>query len=100
MSDTPGSLVDKLITVDMKLYNNQELLYAIRRMDYAEFLTRFQGDWKELFEWLRKMSDLNTQRNSLIDEIDETIATAIETGDTSRLLQRKHKTAPDSRNDG
>jgi len=97
MSDTPGSLVDKLITVDQKLWHNQELLYTIRRMTYEEFLERFSSDGqRELYDWLRKMSDLNTQRNQLIDEFDQTLASAIETGDVSRIVQRKHKTAPDA----
>jgi hypothetical protein len=89
MSDTPGSLVDKLITVDQKLWHNQELLYTIRRMTYEEFLERFSSDGqRELYDWLRKMSDLNTQRNQLIDEFDQTLASAIETGDVSRIVQR------------
>ena len=30
MADTLGSLIDKMITVDLKMWNNQELLYKIR----------------------------------------------------------------------
>ena len=30
MADTLGSLVDKLCTVDLKMWNNQEFLYKIR----------------------------------------------------------------------
>ena len=37
MSDTLGSLVDKLTTVDLKMWNNQELLYEIRRMSFDEY---------------------------------------------------------------
>ena len=30
--DTLGGIIDKLFTVDMKMWNNQEILYKIRRM--------------------------------------------------------------------
>jgi hypothetical protein len=37
MADTLGSLIDKMITVDMKMWHNQELLYKIRRMTFEEY---------------------------------------------------------------
>ena len=37
MSDTVGSLIDKLFTVDSKMWNNQEILYEIRRNDFEWF---------------------------------------------------------------
>ena len=37
MADTLGGLIDKLITIDMKLWNNQEFLYEVRRMSFEDF---------------------------------------------------------------
>ena len=36
MADTLGNVIDKLVTVDMKMWDNQELLYEIRRMDFVK----------------------------------------------------------------
>jgi len=101
MADTLGSLIDKLFTIDMKMWTNQEFLYEIRRMDFEEFDNSFMqtGEEKlELFETLKKCCDLNVQRNQLIDEIDEKIIEIIKEGITGKVLdngkhiQRKHKT--------
>ena len=32
MADTVGGLIDKLITIDMKMWTNQEFLYKIRKI--------------------------------------------------------------------
>lgn len=37
MADTLGGLIDKLITIDMKMWNNQELLYKIRKMSFEDY---------------------------------------------------------------
>ena len=74
MSDTLGGLVDKLGIVNLKMWNNQELLYDLRRMSFDEFMLKYfndQNQAKELFECLKKCCDLNVQRNDLIDELDE-----------------------------
>ena len=101
MADTLGGLVDKLITVDMKMWNNQELLYEIRRMTFAEYKQKYFSDEQGallLWEGLKKACDLNVQRNQLIDEIDEKItemvvsATSGEDMDSGKFIQRKHKT--------
>ncbi len=101
MADTLGGLVDKLITVDMKMWNNQELLYEIRRMTFEEYKQKYFSDEagaELLWDGLKKACDLNVQRNQLIDEIDEKIAemvssaTAGEDLDSGKYIQRKHKT--------
>ena len=68
MSDTLGSLIDKLCTVDLKMWNNQELLYNIRRMDLGEFIMKYYDlvNLRELYKILTKACDLNVQRNQLI----------------------------------
>lgn len=85
--ETPGSIIDKLITVDLKMWNNQEVLYEIRRMSYEEFCKRFnlpvgltcerKNSSFELYSILKKACDLNVQRNDLINELDEKVIDAI-----------------------
>ncbi len=101
MSDTLGGLVDKLITVDLKMWNNQELLYQIRRMTFDQFKDTYFKDeegLKTLWESLKKACDLNVQRNQLIDEVDQKIIEMLsallnnEELDSGKFIQRKHKT--------
>lgn len=101
MADTLGTLVDKLTTVDLKMWNNQELLYEIRRMDFDEYKKKYfntEDGANLLWETLKKACDLNVQRNQLINEIDEKIIDIInaklsgEDLDNGKFLQRSHKT--------
>ena len=101
MADTLGSIIDKLCTADLKMWNNQEILYKIRRMTFDEFKEEY---WEKeqgaslLWECLKKCCDLNVQRNQLIDEIDEKIVEMFKTLqeggdlDDGKFIQRKHKT--------
>jgi len=100
VADTLGGLIDKLFTADMKMWNNQELLYDIRRMTLNEFKEKFQSDEgiESLWKCLEKVCDLNVQRNQFIDEIDEMIVSIIRDAlsgkelDGGKYIQRKHKT--------
>jgi hypothetical protein len=101
MSDTLGNVVDKLITVDMKMWDNQELLYEIRRMSFDEYKLKYFEDEngaKLLWDILKKTCDLNVQRNQLINEVDFKIIEMIdaklngENLDNGKFLQRSHKT--------
>ena len=100
MSDTVGSIIDKLITIDMKMWNNQEFLYKIRRMTFEEYKEEFflkEEGALILWEKLKKSCDLNVQRNNLIDEIDEKIIEIVKTNSNNieieeKFLQKKHKT--------
>ena len=102
MADTVGSLIDKLFTADMKMWNNQEILYEIRRMTFEEFKAKYyeSGDegLQNLWKCLKLVCDLNVQRSQLIDEVDEKIieivgdAVAGEDLDNGKHIQRKHKT--------
>lgn len=101
MADTLGGLVDKLITVDMKMWNNQELLYKIRKMSFEEYKSEYflnEEGANNLWECLKKACDLNVQRNQLIDEIDEKIISLVDESkngidlDNGKNIQRKHKT--------
>ena len=101
MADTLGTLVDKLTTVDLKMWNNQELLYEIRRMSFDEYKKKYfenEDGANLLWETLKKACDLNVQRNQLINEIDEKIIDIVNTRlcgedlDNGKFLQRSHKT--------
>ncbi len=43
MADTLGTLVDKLTTVDLKMWNNQELLYEIRSIIQRSYRQTSRG---------------------------------------------------------
>jgi hypothetical protein len=101
MADTLGGLIDKLFTIDSKMWNNQELLYEIRRMSFEEYKEKYflnEEGANNLWQCLKKACDLNVQRNQLIDEIDEKVIEMIEAAsngkelDAGKFLQRKHKT--------
>ncbi len=92
--ETVGSIIDRLVTVDMKMWYAQEDIYKIVRMSYVEFLEQYGLDDSdgalELYDSLKKAIDLNLQRNDLIDEIDVEISRQIEQGRGN--VQRKNKT--------
>lgn len=101
MADTLGNVIDKLVTVDMKMWTNQELLYEIRRMTFDEYKAKYFNDEdgaRKLWETLKKATDLNVQRNQLINEVDEKLIELInakfsgEDLDNGKFLQRSHKT--------
>lgn len=101
MSDTLGNLVDKLTTVDLKMWNNQELLYEIRRMSFDEYKSKYfdtENGAQLLWDSLKKACDLNVQRNQLINEIDAKIIEIVDAKlngeelDNGKFLQRSHKT--------
>jgi hypothetical protein len=101
MADTLGTLIDKLTTVDLKMWNNQELLYEIRRMSFEEYKSKYfdtENGATLLWNSLKKACDLNVQRNHLINEIDEKIIEIVnarlngEDLDNGKFLQRSHKT--------
>ena len=99
MSDTFGSLIDKLFTVDMKMWNNQEFLYEIRKMSFEEYKIKYfdnENGAKDLWVILKKCCDLNVQRNNLIDEIDEKLIEIVKTKkediESKDFIQKSHKT--------
>lgn len=101
MADTLGGLIDKLFTADMKMWNNQELLYKIRRMTFDEYKKEYfetEVGAKDLWDSLKKACDLNIQRNQLIDEIDMKIIEIVKAAvnneelDNGSFVQKKHKT--------
>jgi hypothetical protein len=101
MADTLGGVIDKLFTIDTKMWNNQEVLYEIRRMSFEEYKEKYfnsEDGAKKLWNSLKLACDLNVQRNQLIDEIDTKIIDMIKCGlageelDNGSFIQKKHKT--------
>lgn len=96
--DTLGSLIDKLCTVDLKMWNAQEELYKIRHMTLGEFQIHLQTltNVEKIYNIFKKACDLNYQRNCIIDEIDELAVRMIEQGldggCMDKFIQKKHKT--------
>lgn len=101
MADTIGMLVDKLATVNQKMFLNQEILYEIRRMSFESFKSRYLTDENgaaQLWESLKKACDLNVQRNALITEVDQKIVEIVKAAvsgenlDNGQFVQNQHKT--------
>jgi hypothetical protein len=101
MADTLGTLIDKLTTVDLKMWNNQGILYKIRKMSFEEYKEKYflnEEGAMELWNTLKKATDLNVQRNQLINEVDEKVIEIVnaklsgEDLDNGKFLQRSHKT--------
>ena len=98
MSDTLGSLVDKLQIVNLKMFNIQEILYKIRKMNLEDFKINYFNEKgiEELFNTLNKATNLNVQRTNLVDEIDKKIIEICEASRDGKsleeFLQLKHKT--------
>ncbi len=101
MADTLGGIIDKLVTVDMKMWDNQELLYEIRKMTFTEYKEKYfenESGAEKLWSILKKACDLNVQRNQLINEVDQKIIEMFESLkngenlDNGKFLQRSHKT--------
>ena len=101
MADTLGTIIDKMITVDMKMWHNQELLYKIRRMTFEEYKQEYfssEDGALKLWEYLKKACDLNMQRNQLINEVDIKLIemmNELKRGlelDNGSNIQRSHKT--------
>jgi hypothetical protein len=99
--DSIGSLIDKLATINEKLFRAQEDLYVIRKMDFNQFKETFgNSDDKlmKLYEYFKKGTDLNVQRQAAILEIDkkivEIISAAVRGEDLSSgsFVQDQHKT--------
>jgi len=90
--DTFGNLVDKLMTVNLKMWHNQELLYEIRHMTPEKFEEKYGSDLRGLHKIIDRCCSLNVQRSALMDEVDKFLADAIQ-GSKGRteLVREQHK---------
>lgn len=100
MADTIGSLIDKLATVNQKMFMAQEELYVVRKMNLEEFKAAFGTDegLQKLHSYFKKSMDLNVQRQAMILEVDkkiaEIVAAAVKGEDLNNgsFIQDQHKT--------
>lgn len=79
MADTLGSLVDKLATVNNKLFVLQDEMYRIRKMTLEEFRGEFANDagLERLFKSIHGLCNLNYQRSQLVTEFDSKLSSII-----------------------
>lgn len=89
--DTLGSLIDKLTIVNLKMWHNQEALYAVRRMTPDEFVQRYANDLPDLHATVARCCDLNVQRSRLMDAIDKLHADTV-AGRSEAVTMPQHKT--------
>jgi hypothetical protein len=101
MADTIGSLIDKLATVNQKMFMAQEELYVVRKMTFEEFKVAFGSNdekLEKLYNYFKKSMDLNNQRQAMILEVDkkitEIVAAAVKGDDLNNgsFVQDQHKT--------
>lgn len=100
MADTIGSLIDKLATVNQKMFLAQEELYVIRRQNFEEFKAMFgtEEGLQKLYDIFKKSTDLNVQRQAMILEVDKKIAEVVSAAvkgedlDNGQFIQNQHKT--------
>lgn len=100
MADTIGSLIDKLATVNQKMFLAQEELYIVRKMSFEEFKEAYftECGMEKIFNAFQKSMDLNVQRQAMILEVDKKIAEIISAavnGDdlnNGTFIQNQHKT--------
>jgi hypothetical protein len=100
MSDTIGSLIDKLATVNQKMFMAQEDIYIVRKMSFEEFKAAFGTDegLEKLHTYFKKSMDLNVQRQAMILEVDKKIAEVVSAAQKGEdlnngiFIQDQHKT--------
>ena len=87
MADTLGGVIDKLLTADLKM-SNQKVLGEVVDMNFEDFKKKFSNeeDLKELWSSLKKCSDLSSQKDQLINEIDEKIREMIDAAKSGKDL--------------
>jgi len=99
-SESLGFLVDKIATINSKLFIAQDDLYRVRRMSFEEFKTEFSTEEKmfELYNIFKKAMDLNVQRSAQIKVFDQQIVKMIKDAisgvdiDDGVAIQDQHKT--------
>lgn len=80
--ESPGSLVDKISVINKKIYEKQDILYKIRKMNQEQFLSEYSTKEKliELFCVFQSATDLNYQRSVLVTELDQKLIDLVRAG--------------------
>ena len=68
--DSLGVLCEKLSSVTIQMFHNQEILYQIRKLTIEEFKLKYENDLENLHNIIKRCCDLNVQRARLMDAID------------------------------
>lgn len=100
MADTIGSLIDKLATINQKMFMAQEELYIVRKMSLEEFKIAYgtEEGMKKLYNAFKKSMDLNVQRQAMILEVDKKITEIVNAAvkgedlNNGTFIQNQHKT--------
>ena len=101
MADSIGSLIDKLATVNQKMFMAQEDIYVIRKMTFEEFKESYGGTDEglmKLYSCFKKACDLNVQRQQIILEVAKKIVEIIQASvknedlNNGVFIQDQHKT--------
>lgn len=79
MSDSLGSLVDKLSVTNMKIWHVQDFIYRVSKMTADDFAKLPPA---EVHGEIQKLAWLNLDRNRLMTEIDESLHAAVTSGKT------------------
>ena len=74
---TLGELVDRLSIVNLKIFHLQDWLYEISKEATQDFLERNHA---ETHANLKKLADLNLDRNRLMTAIDQVLDGSIRAG--------------------
>ena len=100
MADTFSGLIDKLITVNLKIIHSQNTFKEISELDFKDYIQTYMNEdsahviWKDI----QKLGDLFLQKDQLVAEIVDKVneivlcAKSGEDLDSGKFIQRKHKT--------
>jgi len=77
--------MDKLSIVNLKLWHTQEWINQVSSPEDVK-------DFKEVYKQIRKLKDLNLQRNNLVEEIDTILDSAIKVGEAPIVRSNKCST--------
>jgi hypothetical protein len=99
MADTLGSMIDKICTINQKMYLTQsEFLDNLSFDDFKNNYASTDDGLKKIFDCFKKTADLDLQLKGLLSEFDCKVEEIIESSlggndlDDGKFVQRQHKT--------
>jgi hypothetical protein len=79
--NTLGFMVDKICSINNKMFMAQEELYVVRRMSFDDFKNTYgstEEGLKRLYDCFKKSCDLNVLRQNSISEFDESLVNTVQ----------------------